>query len=263
MTVRTATHADLPAIQVIITKALPADYQWKYCFPARLSVKHDSGMYVQCALEQTLAPGNSDWLVCVTEDPGSRKPVGVAVWSWTDARIQEHTGEDVRSQGLTVAGEALGGAGDIVVDGGPTVGINTGNAENPRIVALSNAVAACRDRQLARYGQQLHLHVVAIHPEYQRLGHAKLLCQHGMHLAKEKGLAVSAVTSSSGYIFFSGLGFADCGHVVVQVSGEKEEIGLKAMVLAAPQQEKRRGSFLGMIGLGERRRSSDVRTSKS
>ncbi|KAH0439650.1 hypothetical protein CcaCcLH18_02760 [Colletotrichum camelliae] len=261
MTVRTATQADLPAIQVIITKALPADYQWKYCFPARSSVKLDSGMYVQRALEQTLAPGNSDWLVCVTEDPGSRKPVGVAVWSWTDARIQEHTGEDVRSQGLT-AGEALGGVVGIVADGGPT-GTNTGNAENPRIVALSNAVAACRDRQLARYGQQLHLHVVAIHPEYQRLGHAKLLCQHGMHLAKEKGLTVSAVTSPSGYIFFSGLGFADCGHVVVQVPGEKEEIGLKAMVLAAPQQEKRRGSFLDMIGLGERRRSSDVRASKS
>ncbi|KAJ0299893.1 hypothetical protein Brms1b_012984 [Colletotrichum noveboracense] len=262
MTVRKATQADLPAVQVIITKALPADYQWKYCFPARSSVKHDSGMYVQRALEQTLAPGNTDWLVCVTEDPGSRKPVGVAIWSWTDARIQENVDDNAASQGLTVAGEALGGAGSIVVDGGSTE-TNTGNAENPRIVALSNAVAACRDRQLARYGQQLHLHVIAIHPEYQRLGHAKLLCQHGMHLAKGKGFAVSAITSPSGYIFFSGLGFADCGHVVVQVPGEKEDIGLKAMVLAAPQQEKRRGSFLDMIGLGGRRRSSDVRTSNS
>ncbi|KAI8167093.1 hypothetical protein K4K49_001981 [Colletotrichum sp. SAR 10_70] len=259
MTVRTATQADLATIQGIITKALPADYQWKYCFSARSSVKHDSGMYVQRALEQTLAPGNTDWLVCVAEDPSSRKPVGVAVWSWTDARIQEHVDDNAASQGLTVAGEALGGAGGIVVDGGQT----GTNAENPRIVALSNAVAACRERQLTRFGQQLHLHVVAIHPEYQRLGYAKLLCQHGMHLAKEKGLAVSAVTSSSGYIFFSGLGFADCGHVVVQVPGEKEEIGLKAMVLAAPQQEKRRGSLLDMMGFGERRRSSDVRTSKS
>ncbi|EQB54290.1 hypothetical protein CGLO_05899 [Colletotrichum gloeosporioides Cg-14] len=262
MTVRTATQADLPALQVIINKALPADYQWKYCFPGRSSAKQDSGMYVQHALEQTLASGNNDWLVCVTEDPGSRKPVGVAVWSWTDARIQPHIDEDVGSQGLTVTGEALGGAGGIVAAGGPTEA-NSSKAENPRIVALGNAVAACRDRQLARYGQQLHLHVVAIHPEYQRLGHAKLLCQHGMHLAREKGLAVSAVTSSSGYIFFSGLGFADCGHVVVQVPGEKEEIGLKAMVFAAPQQEKRRGSFLNMIGFSERRRSSDVRTSKS
>ncbi|KAF4833985.1 hypothetical protein CGCTS75_v003583 [Colletotrichum tropicale] len=261
MTVRTATQADLATIQSIITKALPVDYQWKYCFPARSSVKHDPGMFVQRALEQTLAPGNTDWLVCVTEDPGSRKLVGVAVWSWTDARIQEHV-DDNASQGLTVAGEALRGAGGIAADGGPT-GTNTGNAENHRIVALSNAVAACRERQLTRFGEQLHLHVVAIHPEYQRLGYAKLLCQHGMHLAKEKGLAVSAVTSSSGYIFFSGLGFADCGHVVVQVPGEKEEIGLKAMVLAAPQQEKRRGSFLDMIGFGERRRSSDVRTPSS
>ncbi|KAI8214227.1 hypothetical protein K4K52_001682 [Colletotrichum sp. SAR 10_76] len=248
MTVRTATQADLATIQGIITKALPTDYQWKYCFPARSSVKHDSGMYVQRALEQTLAPGNTDWLVCVAEDPSSRKPVGVAVWSWTDARIQEHVDDNAASQGLT--------------DGGATK-TNTGNAENYRIAALSNAVAACRERQLIRFGQQLHLHVVAIHPEYQRLGYAKLLCQHGMHLAKEKGLAISAVTSSSGYIFFSGLGFADCGHVVVQVPGEKEEIGLKAMVLAAPQQEKRRGSFLDMMGFGERRRSSDVRASKS
>uniref|UniRef100_L2G7L4 GNAT family n=1 Tax=Colletotrichum fructicola (strain Nara gc5) TaxID=1213859 RepID=L2G7L4_COLFN len=204
MTVRKATQADLPAVQVIITKALPADYQWKYCFPARSSVKHDSSMYVQRALEQTLAPGNTDWLVCVTEDPGSRKPVGVASWSWTDARIQEDVDDNAASQGLT-----------------------------------------------ARPLQQLHLHAIAIHPEYQRLGHAKLLCQHGIHLAKEKGFAVSAVTSPSGYIFFSGLGFADCGHVVVQVPGEKEEIGLKAMILAAPQQEKRRGSFLDMIGLAE------------
>ncbi|KAJ3959203.1 hypothetical protein N0V92_004206 [Colletotrichum tropicale] len=262
MTVRTATQADLATIQGIITKALPVDYQWKYCFPARSSVKHDSGMYVQRALEQTLAPGNTDWLVCVAEDPSSRKPVGVAVWSWTDARIQEHVDDNAASQGLTVAGEALGGAGGIAADGGATK-TNTGNAENHRIAALSNAVAACRERQLTRFGQQLHLHVVAIHPEYQRLGYAKLLCQHGMHLAREKGLAVSAVTSSSGYIFFSGLGFADCGHVVVQVPGEKEKIGLKAMVLAAPQQEKRRGSFLDMIGLGERRRSSDARTSNS
>lgn len=101
MTVRTATQADLATIQGIITKALPADYQWKYCFPARSSVKHDSGVYVQRALEQTLAPGNTDWLVCVAEDPSSRKPVGVAVWSWTDARIQEHVDDNAASQGLT------------------------------------------------------------------------------------------------------------------------------------------------------------------
>ncbi|KAI8263500.1 hypothetical protein K4K53_008108 [Colletotrichum sp. SAR 10_77] len=183
MTVRTATQADLATIQGIITKALPTDYQWKYCFPARSSVKHDSGMYVQRALEQTLAPGNTDWLVCVAEDPSSRKPVGVAVWSWTDARIQEHVDDNAASQGLTVAGEALGGAGGITADGGATK-TNTGNAENYRIAALSNAVAACRERQLIRFGQQLHLHVVAVHPEYQRLGYAKLLCQHGMHLAK-------------------------------------------------------------------------------
>lgn len=78
-------------------------------------------------------------------------------------------------------------------------------------------------------------------------------------------MAASAVASSLGYIFFSGLGFVDCGQVVVRAPGEREEIELKSMVCAtaAPQQDQRRGSWLDMIGLGERRRSTDHRLSVS
>ncbi|KAI8277312.1 hypothetical protein K4K60_007071 [Colletotrichum sp. SAR11_57] len=228
MTVRKATQADLPAVQVIITKALPADYQWKYCFPARSSVKHDSSMYVQRALEQTLAPGNTDWLVCVTEDPGSRKPVGVASWSWTDARIQEDVDDNAASQGLTAT---LLPPAEIV----SSAATASSCTSMPLLFTRSTSAWAMRS----------------------------FFASMEFTWPKKRAPLCLQLRARPATFFFSGLGFADCGHVVVQVPGEKEEIGLKAMILAAPQQEKRRGSFLDMIGLGERRRSSDVRTSKS
>ncbi|KAF6821712.1 GNAT family [Colletotrichum musicola] len=252
MTIRQATLDDVPVLLNIITSALPRDYQWQYCF--RQSSKQDPSKYVRSALEQTLAPGNNDWLVCVAEEPNTHKPVGLAIWSWTDATIREDADEQSvngSSKDDTVEGAALHVEG---FANGTAKG--TSHASNTRIAALGDAVADCRKRQLARYGKQLHLHVVATHPDHQRKGYAKLLCHHGITLARSKGMAASAVASSLGYIFFSGLGFVDCGQVVVRAPGEGEEIELKSMVYATPQQEQRRGSWLDMIGLGERRRSS-------
>jgi len=54
----------------------------------------------------------------------------------------------------------------------------------------------------------VYLHAIATQPEYQH--------RYCVKVAMENGLAVLALASPSGYIFFSGLGFFDVGHIVVK-----------------------------------------------
>ncbi|KLU93226.1 hypothetical protein MAPG_12163 [Magnaporthiopsis poae ATCC 64411] len=54
-----------------------------------------------------------------------------------------------------------------------------------------------------------------------------------------------------GYIFFSGLRFADCGLVTVRVPGEREELDLKVMVQPAPPGRRSFSQqLLGLFGGG-------------
>jgi ribosomal protein S18 acetylase RimI-like enzyme len=78
--------------------------------------------------------------------------------------------------------------------------------------------------------QQLHLMVLATHPDYQNRGAGAMHCRWGMSLAKEKDLRVTLFASPMGEGLYTYLGFKTVGHVVIQVDGEEEKIETPAMV---------------------------------
>jgi hypothetical protein len=124
-----------------------------------------------------------------------------------------------------------------------------------RLHAYDVAASEARARLMSRYGQNIFLRAIVTHPEYQQLGYGKILCRHGLQLARQRNTGVFTLASSRGYVFYSGLGFADRGHVTVKAEGQSDEIEFKAMVQVAPP-EQRRGSLLDFFGFGERRGSS-------
>ena len=78
--------------------------------------------------------------------------------------------------------------------------------------------------------KQLHLRVLATHPDYQRRGAATQHCKWGMKPAKEQDVAIALFSSSVGnesslwQKFYSHIGFETLARLCVQVEGEKEKL---------------------------------------
>ncbi|KAJ4231840.1 hypothetical protein NW757_013879 [Fusarium falciforme] len=130
-----------------------------------------------------------------------------------------------------------------------------------RIAALQAVVTQTQQTCLARYGQLMFIHAVITHPHYKLRGFAKLLCKQSLQGARQKGLVAAALASPfSGYVFYSGTSFSNCGCTVVEMAeGELDKIELQIMVCSPPRMpDSRRSSFLDVFGFGGRRSSSEA-----
>lgn len=110
-----------------------------------------------------------------------------------------------------------------------------------KLASLSSAMAHSQEARFAACGPYVYLEVLATHPAHRGRGHAKALCAVGVEAARKRDLAVAVLTGSRGYIFFSGLAFADLGCVAMR-EGAAEEAVLKVMVLRPRPKARRRGS---------------------
>ena len=99
------------------------------------------------------------------------------------------------------------------------------------------------------YGtKQLHLKILATHPDYQRRGAATQHCQWGIKLAKEhevpitlfgspegaklakeQGLPIPLMGSLLGKTLFGHIGFRHTGSVLVPVEGQEGKLAIAAM----------------------------------
>jgi GNAT superfamily N-acetyltransferase len=94
-------------------------------------------------------------------------------------------------------------------------------------VALASAKKSDFDKV---YGdRQVHLLVLATHPDYQRHGAGTRHCQWGMELARERKSAVTLFSSPMGTRLYTELGFKMLDHVAVQVPGEEEKLSIGVM----------------------------------
>jgi len=229
--IRPATEADLPALKDIVLSGLVNDSIWHYCFPNPTS--SEAGDYVESILKKCLDPQNSNWLISVVDAPKTHKPVAVAVWQ----ELHENDSEEnnVHNQVHRVL-DAPSTASDKVAK---------------RIAALQAVVTQTQQTYLARYGQLMFVHAVITHPHYKLRGFAKLLCKQSLQVARQKGLVAMGLASPfSGYVFYSGTSFSNCGRTVVeQAEGELDKIELQIMVCAPPRMpDSRRSSFMGFLG---------------
>ena len=97
----------------------------------------------------------------------------------------------------------------------------------------------------SRFGDhQISLLTLATLPEYQRRGAGRMLCEWGLAMAKEEGVAVTLFSSPIAQRLYAKLGFKEVGTVHVQVEGEKEFIEFSAMIWEREKKKKSEGKGL-------------------
>src|SRR5438067_1939783 len=76
-------------------------------------------------------------------------------------------------------------------------------------------------KHFAPYGkEQIHLWLLATHPNFRRCRAGTMLCNWGQDLAAENGWPVTVLASPMGKALYEELGYRLVGSTVVQIDGE-------------------------------------------
>ncbi|KAK2924386.1 hypothetical protein FoTM2_016544 [Fusarium oxysporum f. sp. vasinfectum] len=250
MGVRIATQQDVPALKEIILSGLSNDSVWLYCYPSAGRSEAASN-HVETVLKRIIDDNSKNWHCYVVDAPKTHDPVSLAI-------IQSlHQNED-DGKGVTEQIQRVFGLSD-----------DPSNGESKtakRIAALQSGITQTQQTYLARYDQVMFLHAVITHPHHKRQGYAKTLSKQTLQVARQKGAVVAALASPfSGYVFYSGTSFSNCGRTKVETDNDIENLELQIMVCTPPKPlEQRRSSIMDFWGgakkaspAGSRRESLD------
>ncbi|KAM0552467.1 hypothetical protein ACHAPJ_008028 [Fusarium lateritium] len=245
MGVRVATEKDLPALKEAILSGLSDDSVWQYCFPSA-GRKEATISHVETVLKRVIDKDNVNWLCFVVEAPKTHEPVSLAIVQTLHQDADQGSVADQVEQVFGLSND-------------------TESKTAKRIAALQAGITQTQQTYLARYGQVMFLHAVITHPHWKRQGYAKTLCKQTLQVARQKGAVVAALASPfSGYVFYSGTGFSNCGRSTVETPNDIENLELQVMVCSPPKPlEQRRSSLMEFFGgnktspAGSRRESHD------
>ncbi|KAH7362764.1 hypothetical protein B0T11DRAFT_281372 [Plectosphaerella cucumerina] len=239
MHIRQATLDDLPAVAEVILASLAEDSSWKSVFPPGFRKNPAYEAYAREVLERYLDPENLDRLVVVAEvSRATSKGIvtsiaSVAVWDMSRADMHETWRKST---------DTLFDVDDLISVMAPAASENI----RDKLATMHAAVSFSQRQHFEHAGAHAYLEALATHPAHRGQGYAKALSAVGFASARARSLAVAVMTSSRGYIFFSGLGFADLGCVSLRgPDRSREDCVLKVMILNAPRpRPKRRGSSM-------------------
>ncbi|KAF5024838.1 hypothetical protein F66182_3077 [Fusarium sp. NRRL 66182] len=229
MGVREATHKDLPALKDIVLKGLASDAVWQYCFPSASSrIAEAAQNHVETVLQRLLDSNDPNWRLLVVEAK-SHEVVSLALCQIL------HQNQDQQNGGVADQIQQVYGV--------------TGDAEGKtakRIAALEAGITKTQQTYLSKHGHILFLHAVITHPHWKRQGFAKVLSRQMLQIARQKDAAVVTLASPfSGYVFYSGTSFANCGRTSVVTDGDIDNLELQVMVCTPPKMvEQRRSSIM-------------------
>ncbi|KAL6921142.1 hypothetical protein ACHAPO_006155 [Fusarium lateritium] len=248
MGVRIATLEDIPALKEIILKGLSEDSVFKYCFPSTRS--ETASNHVETVLKRIIDAENVSWLCFVVDAPKTHDPVSLAICQTIHQNADGQMG--VAEQAEQVFG--------LEADDNQTKTIK-------RLSALQQGITETQQKYLARHTEVIFLHAVITHPHWIRQGFAKTLSKQTLQVARQKGAVVVALASPfTGYVFYSGTSFANCGRTKVETDNDIENLELQIMVCNPPKPlEQRRSSLMDYLGgatkkmspAGSRRESYD------
>ncbi|KAF5990157.1 gnat family protein [Fusarium bulbicola] len=250
MGVRVATQQDIPALKEIILSGLSNDSVWLYCYPSAGRSEAASN-HVETVLKRIIDDNSKNWHCYVVDAPKTHDPVSLAIIQ--SLHQHEDDGKGVTEQIQQVLG----------LSEDPSYGESK---TAKRIAALQSGITQTQQTYLARYDQVMFLHAVITHPHHKRQGYAKTLSKQTLHVARQKGAVVAALASPfSGYVFYSGTSFSNCGRTKVETDNDIENLELQIMVCAPPKPlEQRRSSIMDFWGgakkaspAGSRRESLD------
>ncbi|CEI66176.1 hypothetical protein FVEN_g4425 [Fusarium venenatum] len=248
MGVRIATLEDIPALKEIILKGLSEDSVFKYCFPSTRS--ETASNHVETVLKRIIDAENVSWLCFVVDAPKTHDPVSLAICQTIHQNADGQKG--VAEQAEQVFG--------LEADDNQTKTIK-------RLSALQQGITETQQKYLVRHTEVIFLHAVITHPHWIRQGFAKTLSKQTLQVARQKGAVVVALASPfTGYVFYSGTSFANCGRTKVETDNDIENLELQIMVCTPPKPlEQRRSSLMDYLGgatkkmspAGSRRESYD------
>ncbi|PNP82780.1 hypothetical protein FNYG_04011 [Fusarium nygamai] len=250
MGVRIATQQDIPALKEIILSGLSNDSVWLYCYPSAGRSEAASN-HVETVLKRIIDDNSKNWHCYVVDAPKTHDPVSLAIIQ--SLHQNEDDGKGVTEQIQRVLG--------------PSEDPSNGESKTAkRIAALQSGITQTQQTYLARYDQVMFLHAVITHPHHKRQGYAKTLSKQTLQVARQKGAVVAALASPfSGYVFYSGTSFSNCGRTKVETDNDIENLELQIMVCTPPKPlEQRRSSIMDFWGgakkaspAGSRRESLD------
>jgi len=255
MELRAATVADLDDLATIACRAMPMDPQWNYRFPKREQFPDEHFSCTRAGyatmLEETGVLINVMTLPVKDQNSGEtvKRPIALAVWE-----LEGHDPEQ-KDYSAIAAGTFCCGIPSISASISSTTLplirrlrstlLPAGNDNKPnndctqrpdadprRMKAFDDALIAAKKSYFDRvYGpNQLHLRILATHPDFQRRGAGSTLCRWGMQRATSARVPVTLFSSPMGQQLYSFLGFDYIGTVIVQVKGEDEKLSIGAMI---------------------------------
>lgn len=272
MHIRHATIDDLPAVAEVLMASLAEDPSWRSVFPPNFRANPAYQDYAREVLARYLDPDTkSDHarLVVVAEVATAKGPAIASVAVWDMSRAQMHdtwrkcmsafssvqlSPRDALSNSVRPATDTLFDVDDLISVMAPAASPNV----RDKLATMHAAVSFSQRQHFEHAGPYAYLEALATHPLHRGRGYAKALSAVGLASARARGLAVAVMTSSRGYIFFSGLAFADLGCVSLRgPDPSREDCVLKVMILPATAKDggarklkKRRargGSVLGSL----------------
>jgi GNAT superfamily N-acetyltransferase len=96
----------------------------------------------------------------------------------------------------------------------------------------------------SEYGKkQMHLWLLATHPDYRRRGAGTMLCRWGLDKVNARGWVATVLGSPMGTPLYESLGFRLLGNVVTRIDGEDEQLETSCMLYDNRPINNRKGSL--------------------
>jgi hypothetical protein len=237
LTFRTATRADLDDLADIACAAFPADPQWDYRFPLRKKYPDDT---LKCTKEhyKSMLKENGVVINVITAKvDGRQKPIALAVWELMFEQASDFLDIGMSCGFLTPIFQPLLSSRRSRRSAAKCD--DRRDADFKHIKAFDDACFKAKKKYFDDvFGdQQLHLRILATHPDWQRHGAGTKHCDWGLDLAAEHQIPVTVLSSPLGGKLYSHLEFETLGHFTVQVEGEEEKLTIGAMIKNYDEEE--------------------------
>ena len=113
------------------------------------------------------------------------------------------------------------------------------DANKTHFVEFGKAMARGFDDYFACYGkEQIHLWLLATHPDFRRRGVGTMLCNWGTEKAIEKGWVLTVLASPMGNKLYQELGYKLVGQFTIRADHEDESLEIYCLVKKTKESEQ-------------------------
>ncbi|KAI1106394.1 acyl-CoA N-acyltransferase [Jackrogersella minutella] len=221
---RPATLDDLEDIATVAQQGFPDDPEFDYRFPHRDKYPEDNRKWILQEYREYLEQPDKYEVIIVTAGDNNNKAVALSVWDISISKAHQ--------------GSGLGVPDD------PNEQCQRRDVNPVHFRKFKERMGEAFERYFGAYGKdQIHLWLLATHPDFRRRGAGTRLCQWGQERASRDSLHTTVLASPMGKSLYEELRFTNSGTFFIQVDGETDKLKLWAMEYS--NTTKGRWNYLG------------------